>query len=96
MDRGTPDPTTGLRPSVMAFARLMELKLAANDDAKPHWKQDGLSVTWAHLQREVVELFDSFESGTPRDMALEAADVGCLAMMIADITGGLYQPAPHP
>lgn len=70
----------------------MEEKLQANDDKKPHWKVSGLSVVMAHLQQEFRELWDSFDTQGPRGQALEAADIACIAMMVADICFGLEEP----
>ncbi len=89
MDRGRPDPLTGMRPQVASFALLMEHKLQENDGVKPHWKAQGLSVLWAHLQTELTELWNAFDGESREAIALEAADVACLAMMIADTCGGL-------
>ena len=90
-DRGTPDATTGLRPSVHRFALVMEQKLQMNDHIKPHWRVTGISALYAHMVQEIQELLFELDSsvGTPGSIALEAADIACLAMMIADVAGGL-------
>lgn len=94
-DREKPSPELGgLRPKVHAFALLMEEKLAKNDH-KPHWKKDGLSVTYEHFMEEVQELREEILGACRvKEACFEAADVACMAMMIADCLGGLQLREP--
>jgi NTP pyrophosphatase (non-canonical NTP hydrolase) len=90
-----------LRPSVAAFAALMERVLRDNDhkggwqDCEPEW-------LLMRLRQEVAELDEAMQKGTiarrdesgrtsdwPADIAREAADVANFAMMIADVRGAL-------
>ena len=98
------------RPYVDAFADEMEAKLAENRDKgdREGWLRYGVDLLFKMLQSEVDELWrelcdvprvdalggpDSVASLQRRIMR-EAADVGNVAMMIADVTGGLAGAAP--
>lgn len=80
----------GLRPEVLAFAKVMEERLRANDH-KPGWKTD----SWEYLQQRLIgearELRECCESATatPSTIGGEAADVANFAMMVADVCGAL-------
>jgi len=84
-----------LRPEVLAFARLMEQQLRANDH-KPGWKHDSADALIDRLNQELDELADAVDewpqsrilNGTER-VGKEAADVANFAMMLADICGAL-------
>lgn len=90
-----------IRAEVMAFARLMEMTLQANDH-KSGWDKCDLRWLLAKLMEEVGELAQVVVSmhlsdGTKLDVSnefinaavrtgvREAADVGNLAMMLADV-----------
>lgn len=91
--RPVPAPAT-LRPEVAAFAQMMERKLRAND-FKPGWKGDSPSALCRRVDEEVGELRDAVSRGAPVALiAEEAADVGNMAMMVADVCGGLDSDAP--
>lgn len=78
-----------LRPEVIAFARLMEDQLRANDH-KPGWIQNGPFDLWPRLMEEAGELkMALIARDGPDVIAKEAADVANFAMMIADVIGGL-------
>lgn len=76
-----------LRPEVLAFARLMERQLRANDH-KPGWKNDTPVALMRRLEEEAQELNGAL-GWSPVEVALEAADVANFAMMIADVCGCL-------
>lgn len=94
-DRGLPSEVhLTVRPLVARFALAMEARLQANED-KPHWKKQGLSVVWAHFEREVQELREELHQHGARakETIHEAADVACCAAMIADIVEGIEAKA---
>lgn len=73
----------GLRPEVMAFARLMESKLRKHDgDRGQSWKTTPPGQLLRALDRERVELIDA--TNNAGDIRGEAADVANFAMMVAD------------
>lgn len=85
-----------LRPEVLAFARLMEQQLRANDH-KPGWKNDNpmalldradeeLNELHAALMRAFVDMKSNRET-----VGKEAADVANFALMIADVCGCLSE-----
>lgn len=81
----------GLRPEVLAFARLMETKLRANDH-KPGWKSDRAADLWRRLSAdETYELYEAItaDAPDPKHIGSEAADIANFAMMIADVCGAL-------
>lgn len=81
----------GLRPEVLAFARLMETKLRANDH-KPGWKSDRAADLWRRLSAdETYELYEAItaDAPDPKHVGSEAADIANFAMMIADVCGAL-------
>jgi NTP pyrophosphatase (non-canonical NTP hydrolase) len=96
---------SGARPSVMAFAVLMEAKLRAND-RKPHWGDQPVGYLAERLVQEAQELLaalkqwraavGAYEETGAAPVAravdavrLECADVANFAMMIADNVGAL-------
>lgn len=95
-----------LRPAVRAFAEAMERKLRANDH-KPGWENDDPRALLVRLHDEMREL--RFELNGRAELGIggpsvphlvrdEAADVGNIAMMIADVFGSLGSGAvfgPH-
>jgi len=85
--------STTIRPSVMAFAALMEEKLVQRE-SKGGWEGVPPSKLLGLLRGEVEELHEEIYDGT-RDLylahriAYEAADVANYAMMICDNIGML-------
>ena len=79
-----------VRPIVNRFAWRMECCLKANEH-KGNWKGEQLSYLLRRLLEEAGELAEAAtdESPDPLTVEIEAADVGNLAMMIADVCGGL-------
>lgn len=83
-----------LRPEVLTFAWLMELRLREHDHERG---RRGWTNAWtteqfllSKLREEYKELVVAYEGDAPKEtVALEAADLGNLAMMIADRSGGL-------
>ena len=73
--------TIALRPEVLWFAGEMEHKLQRHDD-RPGWQDEPLSYLVRRLLEEVDELSDAIL--LDEGVVGEAADVGNLAMMIAD------------
>lgn len=82
----------GIRPEVMAFARLMEAKLRANDH-KGGWRYDSPGELFDRLREEVDELQDVLiGQADPAVVGDEAADVANFALMLADVKGSLAAP----
>ena len=90
-----------LHPSVIAFAKAMQHKLDKNKhkDGKG-WERnpDGSRNGWAgcsveflvdKLREEVSELLEALEHEGLDEIRNEAADVGNIAMMLADVCGSL-------
>lgn len=82
-----------MRESVQWFAGQMEKELAKHDEDRGEgWKKDGVLRLFHHLRREVDELesavTEAVESGEidQEKVIGECADVGNLAMMVADVT----------
>jgi hypothetical protein len=77
------------RPSVMAFARAMELTLRKHDAKKggqANWRKDDAFDLYDQLCKEVDELSDAFEFEGNAEIVKEAIDVANFAMMIWDTT----------
>ncbi len=74
-----------VRPEVAWFAEQMEKRLRANDH-KGGWKHEHLFWLLGKLMEEVGEVADCIVNrhGTKAAIISEAADVGNLALMIAD------------
>lgn len=96
-----PDALTTVRPEVAWFGELMEEKLRTND-YKGGWKECSLLWLLAKLSEEIGELSERIMGlytpdgqilrGDYHDAQLierEAADVGNVAMMIADLVSSL-------
>lgn len=83
-------------PIVAAFGELMIKKLEENDH-KPGWMDCELSWLTDKLRDEVCELDDAACQEHPDRSAigLEAADVANMALMIADVCGGLPVSDPR-
>ena len=77
-----------LRPAVRAMALRMEDELRL-DDHKPGWDTTPTPVLFKLLEGEVRELAYAIAQGNPQEVASEAGDVGNIALMIADVVGGL-------
>jgi len=93
-----------VRAEVIAFAKVMEAKLAAND-GKGGWHHETTGYLSRRLYQELEELsrarvsYEQASGKWPRDLELvkrrreelveECADVANFAMMIADVAGGL-------
>jgi hypothetical protein len=100
-----PSATLGARwrPEVVAFADLMERQLRANDH-KPGWKHDEPFDLQERVEQEAAELSTAVaeweghtgytEAALSRAVGREAADVGNMAMMVADVCGALHTPPP--
>ncbi len=102
-------PGYEVRDEVMAFARLMETALQANNH-KGHWDKCDPCWLLSKLMEEVGELAqvvirmhspdgnqlilsgDEFINAAVRTGVREAADVGNLAMMLADVLARKYVP----
>lgn len=81
-------------PYVLAFARLMEAKLAKNRHKgdRSGWIKNEPDRLAERLLEELEELETEIGNGmnyVPSRVASEAADVANFAMMIADVCGGL-------
>lgn len=87
-------------PYVLAFAREMEKKLAANRHKgdREGWINDTAVSLLRRLRQETAELADTlrrrreWNDGGSAAVAGEAADVANFAMMIADVCGALILP----
>ena len=79
-----------LRPEVLAFALIMEKELRKHDD-RPGWKDDTAHSLIRRIMEETEQLYTSvnFCIDTPEQIASNAADVANMAMMVADVRGGL-------
>jgi hypothetical protein len=82
------------RPSVMTFARMMEVQLRKHDATKggqnggngrTGWRQDPIEELWGHAREELYELDEAIMTdGEGIRVAEEAADLGNMAMMVMD------------
>lgn len=73
-----------VRPEVLQFAKVMELKLKQNDH-KGGWEDSDEDYLLHRLEEETEELYYAIVHGeSDENVIYEAADVGCFAMMIAD------------
>lgn len=103
---------TDVRPEVAAFARAMQYKLDKNkhkdgagwprnaDGSRNGWHDCTIEFLAGKLSEEVDELLDEVEKRRLNKEATrnEAADVGNIAMMLADVCGALSttpQPADN-
>ncbi len=75
-----------LRPEVVAFARAMERKLRKHDSArgKRGWRNASIYWVMLRLMEETGELARVVRRRGSQTVLDEAADVGNLAMMVAD------------
>ena len=88
-------------PVVLAFAKLMEARLdkTRHTGNRNIWFKDSAEDLLARVFEEAGELNDALtaEQRTAQAIALEAADVANLAMMVADVCGGVeLGNAPSP
>lgn len=90
--RSVPDGNGPPRATVSWFASIMEKKLQENDGTKPCWLEEQRDFV-ARLEEELDELVDAIKFMDMGAVVLEAADVACMAMMIADrarvLVGGI-------
>lgn len=85
-------PPSRTRPWVDAFADEMEAKLAENRHKgdRAGWSVMGFELLMSMLHVEVGELERALVApGEAREVRRECADVANIAMMIADVAGGL-------
>ncbi len=87
-DFPTPHRAIDLRPEVLAFAAEMERNLRANDN-KGGWRGMRIGPLVRRLREETEELCEALILGDRPAIRSEAADVGNIAMMIADVSGAL-------
>ncbi len=84
-----------MREEVRQFAELMERNLAAYDD-RPRWKGYEWQRLWVRLHEELDDLGKALRTrSNPEHIASEAAHVGNLLMMLADVCGGLKELHPQ-
>ena len=84
-----------MRKEVMSFALTMEEKLCMHDEQRgpTGWKNEPVDYLLNRLSEEVAELRKAIADGASLNtINLEAADVGNLAMMVAD--AHTYQTLP--
>lgn len=81
-----------LRPKVRAFAEQIEMALRRNDHnggwsgCSPEWLVAKLAEELGECARYVVRRADRAHAN---DVAKECADIAAVAMMLADVCGGL-------
>jgi len=100
-----PDPNSPTWPVVLAFAKIMEHKLAQNrhKGGRDGWLTDGVHELKGRIYDEYVELDDALltKPMMALDVALEAADIANMAMMTADratnghLLNALMPPVPQ-
>lgn len=82
-----------VRPQVAAFAIAMEERLRANEH-KGGWSACRPDWLWYRLMEEACELKNEIDKAgvawNGASVLHEAADVANMAMMVADVTGGLF------
>ena len=81
------DPNSPTWPYVLAFAEVMEEKLAANRHKgdREGWRKESVEWLLGRLRVEVEEL----AAAEPDEQVAEAADVANFCMFIADNCGAL-------
>ena len=78
-----------VEPTLQAYLNVMREKLAENEH-KGHWRDEDVDFLLDRVAEELRELRLAVWLGEgPRAVAREAADVGAIAMMVADVLGGL-------
>lgn len=84
---------TLIRSDVMAFAQMMEAKLRKHDDAHgTQWKKADIADLFRSLEEHCDKLEYDVRHPVPGRLGASAADVGNIAMMIADVAGALHSP----
>lgn len=77
-----------LRPEILKFAGLMEMKLIKHDPARGRsWKSRDMKHNMKHIRDILEELELAVETG--RKVGVKAADLANHAMMLADTAGDL-------
>lgn len=81
-----PNPNSPTWPIVLAFAKLMESKLALNRHKgdREGWMKDYPEALLDRVRDETGECLDAILMEQPESIALEAADIANFAMMVAD------------
>lgn len=85
----------GIRPQVLGFAWLMELKLRKHYETRPGWNDETPGYLFRRATEEMKELEEAIYKATGARLTMnnpkarlvqeEAVDVGNFAMMIADV-----------
>ncbi|HEX8221823.1 MAG TPA: hypothetical protein VF914_21725 [Chloroflexia bacterium] len=86
-----------MRVEVVRFAEVVERGIAAHDEDRgpTGWKGASAWALFKRLEEEVAELRRAIlHACSPEIITSEAGDVGALAMMIADVVGGLQHEEP--
>ncbi len=77
-----------LRPELLKFAGLMEMKLIKHDPARGRsWKSGDMPYYLHRVRAILAELEEAVESG--HKVGVKAADLANHAMMLADLAGDL-------
>jgi len=83
-----------LRREVRIFAEAMERQLRKHDTTRgtTGWKNDTVASLMEHAEEEYGELVWAAAAERPAEEVLaEAADLANMAMMVADVCGGLEE-----
>lgn len=80
-----------MRSEIEIFVNLMNDKMDLNHKkyGGDTWKKDSLQGLMNHLKDEIKELQDALNSDAADNIVKESVDVANMAMMIADVAGGL-------
>lgn len=80
-----------MRAEIEIFANLMNdrMDLRHKKYGGDTWKKDSLQGLMNHLKDEIEELQDALDSDATDNIIEESVDVANMAMMIADVAGGL-------
>lgn len=89
-----PTMYAGIRPSVMAFAQMSEIKFRVHDN-RDGWSKLTVEEVMDWLRAEVEELQEAIEGGDVWKIVSEAADVSNLSLMASDLAGALVYPGPQ-
>jgi|WetSurMetagenome_2_1015567.scaffolds.fasta_scaffold931855_2 hypothetical protein len=80
-----------LRPEVLAFAQLMEMRLRAHDEDKSaSWKEASLRDLCVQVTSKSFRLEDAIRNGFYDDMIKHAVDTANYCMMIDDVSGKFH------
>lgn len=86
-----------LRPEVLAFALLMEQRLAEKDaDKGESWKSADVGNLQVCITAKNMSLDRAVMFGTHAERARHAVDIANFCMMIADVAGALELPQEQP